>query len=495
MSSVGFGPMPIGPENHAGGVSVGLQVEKLEARSGALPDSSAIVLARFADYRAADPSPETTSTLLLRVQFVGDEGFACIPQTAKGKPRLLVLANTSKGVLNGAYYVRDFLIDGMQDNLNLKLAEVLRAPQMGARGTYALSMYGVTPRYTVEDWKPVMRSFARDGMNRVYFWVSGMFPSKKFPQTFDRDSSQRTKIREIAEIRALIEEAHAQGLKFYLGSGTFAWSTAHYLGEGVPDSAAVGAGGLNPSNAEVRRRHLEYFMEMVDALPEADGLFLEVRDEHGECQCPACQIKLDEYGSKMYGEALISFFQQLADQVWRKHPKMRFCVNVGYKEHEKDVNYYEQIGRMRDERFEWLDCRWAWQFPGPGGENLPASYFTRKAIHWGPFYSRSLKEMIEMTTKASREGYYGYCPAFEPGFATADFFGQEVPYPTDRLPYALTGFAYRELTWEPAEAAKGLEQRVQQRFFGSEAPEGMGKAVMELRDMVIAAESPPNSRA
>jgi hypothetical protein len=174
---------------------------------------------------------------------------------------------------------------------------------------------------------------------------------------------------------------------------------------------------------------------------------------------------------------------------------MRFCVNVGYDVHMKDVNFYRQISHMRDERFEWLDCRRAWQFPGPQGENLPASYFTCKAIHWGPFYSQSLQDMIEMTTKVSREGYYGYCPAFEPGFATADFSGHEVPYPTDRLPYALTGFAYRELTWEPAEAAKNLEQRAQQRFFGSEAPEGMGKAVMELRDMVVAAEAPPNTRA
>ena len=49
-----------------------------------------------------------------------------------------------------------------------------------------------------------------------------------------------------------------------------------------------------PSHPLVRQRHLEYFVEMVDALPEADGLFLETRDEYYGCTCETCNRVIDD---------------------------------------------------------------------------------------------------------------------------------------------------------------------------------------------------------
>lgn len=456
-----------------------LAVRQTAASKSKWPAGSSIILTTLEDLRVLDPSVEDSYPAVLAVNFVDEHGFACVPMEQAGNRHLLVVGRTSRGVFNGATWLRDFCIDGTRQDLTLETKTVLRTPQMTARGTYCLAIYGVMPQYTVEDWEKVFESFARDGMDRVYFWVSGMFPSQKFPQTFDRDASTNTVIRTVDQIRDVIRKAHDLGLKLYLGSGAFAWSTAAYLGEGLSK------GGC-PSYPELRQRHKDYFMEMIDALPEADGFFFELRDEHGECKCDVCQTSIDEFGSKQYGQGEISFVQEFARDVWLKHPHVNFSVNVGYHVHKDDVAFYRVIGKMRDPRFEWLDCRNSWVYPSEMGEPLPGVYFSPRMIHWDPFYSGPLDRMIQMADKTARVGYCGYVPAFEPGFNTADYYNHQVPYPTDVLNYAVSGFVYREVTWEPIVAAREIRQRIQKRFFGRDAPNQLGEDLFFLRDWITA---------
>lgn len=444
-----------------------------------------IVLATLDSLREIDPSVEAATEAVKRVAFLDEQGFACVPLKRSAGRQVLVVSRTPRGVFNGATYLRDFLLDGSKDGLAVTEEPVLKTPQMTARGTYCLSIYGVVPQYTVKDWERIFDSFARDGMERVYFWVSGHFPSKKFPQTYNRDATTGTKIGTLEDLHALIKAAHDRGIKFYLGSGVFAWANAAYVTEGVAGTAATKAGGLCPSNPVARERTRDYFVEMIDALPEADGFFLEMRDEQGECQCPVCQKPVDAFGSKQYGQSEMTFLQDLARAVWRKHPHVRFSNNVGYAEHAKDVAFYQKMREMSDPRFEWLDCRWAWELPGPGGVKLPHAYFSHQVIHWGPFYSRSIAEMEQMCSRVAKDGLIGYVPAFEPGFATADYYSHEKPFAVDRVPYLVTGAAYRELTWEPALTDAELEQRLQARFFGREAPDGMGRDLRRLRDWIV----------
>ncbi|MBX7255715.1 MAG: hypothetical protein K1Y02_05100 [Candidatus Hydrogenedentes bacterium] len=467
-------------------VGTGLNRVRVLPTSKDLPGGACVVLGTLKAIREWRPDFEQLYPEALRVNGADEHGFACVPSKNGDASQLVVVGKTPRGVYNGAIWLRDMCIDGRGTAVWLMPAPILRSPQMAMRGVYCLSMYGVVSKYSPEDWRRVFESFARDGMDRVYFWVSGMFPSQKFPWTFDRDASTGTNIRTVAQIREVMQAAHDFGLKFYLGSGVFAWSTAYYLGEGLPNNGtATGAGGLCPAIPEVRQRHKEYFTEMIEALPEADGFFFELRDEHGQCMCEYCNKDIDTFGSKMYGQYEISFIHEFTRDLWQEHPKVNICVNVGYKEHERDVAFYKAISEMRDPRFEFLDVRGSWEFPGPTGERLPGSYFSSKMTHWDPFYSRLLGEIVQVSEKIARSGYAGYSPAFEPGYATADYYCQEIPYPTDVLPYAATGFAFRELTWEPILAASNLEQRAQQRFFGVDASKELAKDLFVLRDWVV----------
>jgi hypothetical protein len=470
---------------------VKLLAEHKPAAEG-VPQNAAIVLATLDALRAANWHPESAVDLLRRVDAVDEQGFACFisgEERGKAAPRVFVVSRSPRGVFNGAVYLRDVCIDGPKSGLVLSLPSegVVRSPQMAARGSYALGIYGVGPQYTVEMWKRYLDAFAEDGMDRVYFWTSGFFPSKRFPNTFNRDGAAGTKIGDESSLRALVEHAHAMGLKFYIGSGVFAWTNAAFLADDMPEAGAKGAGGLCPSNPVVRQRTLEHLTEMFDALPNADGMFLEVRDEHGECQCPVCQQVIDEHGSKQYGRAEITFLRELADRVWQNHPHARFSWNIGYAEHKSDVAYYRAVREMNDPRFEWLECRGSWNLPGPDGKNLPLAYFTRQAIHWDLLCDVPLRKLVDNCGRTANEGLAGYVAAFNPGFGTWDYYGQEVPYPVDRVPFDLTRFAYRELTWEPSLTQDRLLDRIRIRFFGDDpAGKELSVDLSDLHDWIIA---------
>jgi hypothetical protein len=214
-----------------------------------------------------------------------------------------------------------------------------------------------------------------------------------------------------------------------------------------------------------------------------------VRDEHGECQCPVCQRPIDEHGSKQYGRAEITFLRELADRVWQKHPHARFSWNIGYAEHKSDIAYYRAIREMNDPRFEWLECRGSWTLPaGPDGKRLPLASFTRQAIHWDLLCDVPLRNLVDVSRRTASEGLAGYVAAFNPGFLTADYYGQDVPYPLDLVPFNVTRFAYREMTWEPSLTPDELFARIHTRLFGDDDPAGkeLTADLWALHDWVIA---------
>jgi hypothetical protein len=130
-----------------------------------------------------------------------------------------------------------------------------------------------------------------------------------------------------------------------------------------------------------------------------------------------------------------------------------------------------------------MEARDNWAFVGPGGTTRPAAFFSPRIKRWRQYYGRPLEDMVRDADRAADLGFYGLITAFEPGFATG-CFSKEIPYPTDALPYVLTGFVWREATWDPGLAVDGMLQRVRQRFFGREAPAALARDLWALREMI-----------
>jgi hypothetical protein len=96
---------------------------------------------------------------------------------------------------------------------------------------------------------------------------------------------------------------------------------------------------------------------------------------------------------------------------------------------------------------------------------------------------KSIPELVTDAERAQKDKCYGLIVSFEPGYATGSFY-TDFPFPTDILPYALTGFGYREVTWGTSITTDQMLDLTQARFFGKDAPSGLSKDLWTLRDII-----------
>ena len=109
----------------------------------------------------------------------------------------------------------------------------------------------------------------------------------------------------------------------------------------------------------------------------------------------------------------------------------------------------------------------------------------RQIAHWDPFYKLPIDRVLTSARRSADEGLYGYVPAFEPGFGSASYYGDQVPLPVDWLPHCLTGFVYREATWEPALPLDTLKDRIHRRYFSPDAPRRFADDLLYLHQFSL----------
>lgn len=473
--------------------SATLEVVPVEA--GAWGEQPTVVLATLDALRALDPALEQQHPALREAAFLDPHGFAIVPTERRGIPLVLIAGRTPRGVYNGAVHAREFLLDGPADHLRLAADPVVRSPRMRGRAVYTLTIWGNEAEYTAADWEIIFDSFAREGYDRIYFWVSGHFPSRQYPQTYkcrdgNWDTTEKTRIGTIEDLQRIIRAAHDRGMTLYLGSALGAWVGTMHLTNQAPGTMKTGSGiapgSLCPSQPESRKALIAYHKEMFDALPEADGLYIESADEWGGCECAMCAAPVDGQGSKQFGQAQLTLLQEIMGTVWTDHPHARCAYTIGYAEHTSDPAYYERVRRMGDPRMEWMEARDSWEFPDRDGTAAPACAFTSQAMRWRQYYNLPLEDLAADANRASRAGWYGLITAFEPGAGTGSFY-RDIPYPTDELPYTLTGFVFREVTWDPARSVADLREQVRRGFFGAEADAILARDLWDLREMILTA--------
>ena len=303
-----------------------------------LPTENAIVFTTLDTLKAIAPDLVASHKELAQVTKLDEQGFACIPIKTSNTKQLFVVSQTPRGVYNGAVYLRDFCIEGDKQNLSAEFQPVVRSPKMGGRSAYTLTIWAEESKYTAADWDTEFQSFARDGIDRIYFWTSGHFPSKKFPQTYKReyvfegklyDTTKESKIGTVKDLNDIVDSAHKYGLKIYIGGGLGTWCGSLFLTDLDPETLKVGPkeASLCPSNPKARKAIIDYYQEMFAAIPEADGLFIESADEIGECKCPQCSRPLDDLGSRQFGQAQLSICQEIMSGIWRDHPDAQVSVH------------------------------------------------------------------------------------------------------------------------------------------------------------------------
>ena len=378
------------------------------------------------------------------------------------------VSNSGRGVYNAAVYLSDFALQSQGAGVALQTATVNRKSPIANRGTYNLVCWGLAPRYTRQDWEHVIDAMAEDGMNLIYFWLSGIFRSQLFPESFIYRETPLT----TDDIRQLIKYAHSRGIDFYLGTGVFAWFGIDEIAKFHPEFRDVGIPYMSRTLPAARQAMKSYLLELADAFPEADGMWLEIGDEGDyACKDPACQKPVDEFGSKVSGQASPAFLKEFSAELWKRHSQAKLVWGLGYPEaHKWDVKYYEELRRnFRDPRYYFLEVRQNWMLQDHEGVLKPLRDLSSHAMHWDQYYGLPLRDIGERARRINEDGLAGYVVAFEPGFNTHSVFGRSIPFPVDVIPYRLTRFAYREFTFDPNLTWNDFRKRLLTHFFGEGA--------------------------
>ena len=201
-----------------------------------------------------------------------------------------------------------------------------------------------------------------------------------------------------------------------------------------------------------------------------------------QCKAP------EPAGGTHYALAELSFLRQLSEAVWKKHPRAKFVWCLGYSEgdvHAADKAYYEHLTRtFNDPRFQWLVVRGNWALPAADGQTHPLTWFSPNMIHWNQWYGEPVDALREWVRKSACEHLLGAVAAFEPGYSSASYYGCEVPFPAEAIPFAITRFTYRTYSWEPGLAPAAFRDRLYRKFFTSEIAPELVDDVLWLFDFI-----------
>ncbi|MBI4579169.1 MAG: hypothetical protein HY718_05670 [Planctomycetes bacterium] len=424
----------------------------------------------------------------MRLDDLPPQGFVLRTVMDGDRPCLMIAGGDDRGVLYGVQEaVSQIITCTPTDEVYAEACDLRAAPALEHRGTYCLTCWGGAPSYDRQAWEDAIDSMADAGMNRVMFWMDGLFRSTRHPGTFlNKPGEQYAKTRLTTDdIRRLIRFAHDRGMTFYFGSGVFGWFTAGgYIAKQFKDAVDHTGQGLCPSSPTARRVTVEYLSEMNDVFPDADGYMLEIRDEMDDCMCPKCQKVLDAVGSKQFGQSEMDFLDELTAAVWKQHPRTRFIWLMGYANHDHDPMYYERMRTLgRDPRMEWLEVRMNWTLPTPDGKRKPLREFSDKVYHWDPYYRLAPEHMQGRVRQTIKEGLHGYLPAYEPGFANLSIYDtqSETPFPVRLIPFCLTQFYYRTFTWNPQIKPDAVIDRAWREYFSAEVPRQLAEDLLFMR--------------
>ncbi len=420
----------------------------------------------------------------IELEQAGTEGYALRTWNhPNGTCCVLIASNSDKGVFHAATHLTEYWLKAEANSVAFPALSSDARPAIPLRGTYNLACWGLAPRYSLTDWEHVVDAMAEDHMNFVLFWLAGLFRSKRFPESFIYPETPLTH----NDIHVLIKYAQDRGIRFYLGSGAFAWFGQDQIAMYHPEARELGQSVLCRTLPASRRIVDDYLSELHDAFPEADGMYLEIGCEGDyHCRGPLCQKPLDELGSRQIGQSELSFLREFSEKLWKRNPELKFFWPIGYPEgHAWDVRYYEEIRtQLADPRYYWVEVRQNWQLPGAIGSLRPLNQLSKNVLHWDQYYRMPLLDIRDQARRVAEAGISGYAVAYEPGAASASVYGDRIPFPIDLLPYRLTRFAYREFAWNPDLSWDEFRARVHKKFLAPGMSQDLVDIMVTLRDFM-----------
>jgi len=207
---------------------------------------------------------------------------------------------------------------------------------------------------------------------------------------------------------------------------------------------------------------------MSHEFSEADGFYLEMRDEYGPCVCEKCNKLVDDHGERGYGSSKASFLEELSAAVWKKHPNFKFVVATGYLQDtgEWDTAYYDWILRRKsDSRWSWLNARWAEKYPGLDDKEHPFTELSDQIIYWSNKYYLPVMDTLDDFKKSEKCSNYGLCYTFEPGARWIELSASIIPDMSESVSTKLYRVAFKEICKNPKISNEEFKEAIFNQLF------------------------------
>ena len=381
------------------------------------------------------------------VDGLGDEGFRMRTVQHGSQRYVLLLSATPTGLKFACQELVFFHLAVTKTSASIEWPlNIRKKPQFPYRGIYMLPCWA--QHDSVVSWKKILRFSSELTCNRNYFWLDG-FPL--LPEYGGEYSG--TDLAKPDNIRSLIFVSRAEGMKFLIGGG---WDTWH--------QRKLFHGDIS--------RSVQYYLDLVKLLPDAEGIYLEPVGEGSERTDPAESLKS------------VEAIGRLAKTIWREKPDFEFAIAAGKFNPKVYLDALDQIDRKR--------IYWTWGWGDPLRDNALAEHAL--VLRWHTIVKMSDWHGSNDAPRPDETSLPGFYTSYDPGMGFGNTWngrgygvGTGIPavreFDPHTIPYFAHEYWFRERAWDVTITREQFSARLARRLFDSDMPSAAIEHYLALQEM------------
>lgn len=394
---------------------------------------------------------------------LGDEGFRIVTHETDRQRFIIVHAKTPAGLKHGCQELAFYRIAATSDTASVPWPmDVTMKPAVAYRGCYMLPCWSAYD--SLDSWRRVLQFNSELTLNRTWFWLNGFPLLAQYGGIY-----QDTALGDLNNVRSLIAPCHSEEMKFYIGGGWFTWHHKESAsGSKANRVARVGAGGGEAPIAADNQSlttGVQYYLDLLTALPQADGIYLEPTGEGNEADGDVWRKHVDALA-------------RLLKEIYRQRPDFEVAIAIGRF---NSSEYRRAVHELAPEKMHWF---WAWG--DPIADKALAEH--PLVLRWHTTQAMSSFHGSHQPPQPTEAALTGVVTSFDPGMG----FGNPwngwpkigVDHPRNFDPYTMPYFShqywFRERCWNLHLTEQQFAKRLAKRLFDADMPAESIDVYLEL---------------
>jgi hypothetical protein len=303
-------------------------------------------------------------------------------------------------------------------------------PEFPYRGVYMLPCWAAHD--SQNHWKQVLKFHSELTINRNWFWLAGFNLLEQYGGQY-----KDVQLADAWLVNGLVDLCVAEGMKFYIGGGWYNWHHADHA-----------AGSIE--------RGIQYYLDLLNLLPEAEGIYLEPVGEGRD---------IDEKTWRTHVDAM----RTLMTRIWADRPNFEFAVAIGRF---NDPDYRRAVHEIDPKRVYWW---WCWG--DPIRDNALAEH--PLILRWHTIVRMSEYHGSNSPPRPEELPLTGFATSYDPGQGFGNpwngwgALGVDQPREVHphTMPYFSHQYLFRERCWNTNITDEQFARRLGRRLFDADMPD------------------------